>query len=668
VVPDVRHSSGLWLPPGYTDGTRQQRIARPSPELPAELRPPLPDLLLPMSAMPTADEMIFCAPSLEYLGFPSATLGDILELVSDLPFAPAMLTLSVLSAELHHHPRDRARHLRLASDLYTGVVWDGVRGFVEASPSHVGFDLRHVTTLQRLLVRHAAPDRSRHDALDFASAMRLGGALLAISSALPHGDPSPHDPATPADWAAWARFTTLIGAWHDAPDIGEAVARAHALYADVHAGVAREARGWCDIDAWMIETYGLTMTEQLAGALACAAVVRALDRDADPGERFMHVEPGFLRDGAFKDKEDAIVRLLSATREELAELTADGDDDAARLAWDHTAFEQRPFLRAPDGTLRLISPRALVSWMTRGMHYRALRAAEERSHPRKSGRSMSTIYLSYAGDLGEEAVRRLVAGSLRMQERLGIVRLHGEHDYRIGKRRLSSPDLLLDYGEDLVISEVFSGRISRDARTSLDAELLRKALDKGTTVKLSELAARTRELLAGELTYNGVDLARVRRIWPVVVLVGDPILQTPALWHYLRHAVPEAFIDDARVQLPFILDLDDLEPLLALVEGDGHTLPGLLADLAVSPYAELPPRNWVHSTFGGIPCRPRYVEEQLRAAMRLAGTALFPGSERLAEWTPIGTGGLRPNRSMTRRATTWRLDGLFHGSVRRSRR
>jgi hypothetical protein len=272
--------------------------------------------------------------------------------------------------------------------------------------------------------------------------------------------------------------------------------------------------------------------------------------------------------------------------------------------------------------------------MTRGIHYRALQAAETRAHPRKKMRTMSSIYLSYAGDLGEEAVRRLIGASLKRQIGLGIVRPHGEHAYWVGKRRLDSPDLVLDYGEDLIVIEVYSGRISREARSRLDAELLRKAIDKATTAKLREVAARIRDLFRGDLTYADLDVAAVRRVWPVVVLAGDPVLQTPALWQYLRDAAPEAFIDDARVRQPLILELDDLEPLLALVEGNGHTLPSLFAALVQSPYAELPPRNWVQAAFGGIPCRPRYVEEQLQAAMRLAGTALFPGSEHLANWSP----------------------------------
>jgi hypothetical protein len=202
--------------------------------------------------------------------------------------------------------------------------------------------------------------------------------------------------------------------------------------------------------------------------------------------------------------------------------------------------------------------------------------------------------------LGEESVRRLDTRSHETQIRTGVLRIHGERTYNVGKDRKLSPDVMLDYGENMVLMEIYSGRISREARTTLNMKLLHEALDRATTDKLKELAARLRELLAGQLTYPDHDLGGTRRVWPVLVLAGDPILQTPALWHYLREAAPDAFIDDWRVRRPTILDLDDLEPLLALVQEEGFLLPRLLEKIMASPFGQLPPRNWVHATFGGV--------------------------------------------------------------------
>jgi hypothetical protein len=604
------------------------------PDLPPELRPTAPRLLVPGSARPQPEDMIFCPPTPEDLELPTPTLGEVIQLVAEVPFEPAMRAMSVLAAELHHHPQDRERHLELGADLYQGEVGAKFKTFVGESSSHVGFDARHVAALQRLLVMHAAPDLQTVRDLSRPEADRLAGALLGLASALPHGDLPEHDPASPADWAAWARYMTLIAAWHHESDLLEAIARAHAMYVDVHGDPAlADHHARCEVDKWMEEEYGLALGEQLAGSLACAMVSRALDADAAPRERLIHIEPGFLRAGGLAAKEPALVKLISASRQELQDLMLATSDDPAHVAWDHTAFEQRPYLRALDGTLRLISPRALQSWMTRGMHHRALQAAEHRPHPRKPGKNAALVLLGYEGTLGEEAVRRLMRTSHNNQLDLGTVTLHGEHSYKIGKQRHDSPDLLLDYGNDLVVVEIFSGRIPREARTSLDKTLLLKAMDKATTDKLLELSARLRELLDRALTYDGVELNRVRRIWPVLVHAGDPIFQNPALWQYLHHVAPDAFLSDARVKRPTILNLDDLEPLLALIQEEGKLLPELLSEILASPYAELPPRNWVHATFGGIRRRPRYVDEQAQAALRLAATTLFPNSERMRNLT-----------------------------------
>jgi hypothetical protein len=152
--------------------------------------------------MPQPDDMVMCAPSPEELGFPPATLTDVIELVADLPFEPAMLALSRLATELHHHPRDREHHLMLSSGLYGEPVWSPFERFVRSSPTHVGFDPRHIAVLQRLLIQHAAPDPSDGRGLTPVEIACLGGALLGVASALPAGEPPDRDPQTSEDWAA----------------------------------------------------------------------------------------------------------------------------------------------------------------------------------------------------------------------------------------------------------------------------------------------------------------------------------------------------------------------------------------------------------------------------------------------------------------------------------
>lgn len=626
---------GLLLPPedhGPPIQVRRQ-IAR---QVPAELRPPAPDLLLPRSAAPRATELMLCAPTLEDVDLPPLPMSEIVRLLGELPFWATMGALAQLAGELYHHPRDRHRQRRLALELYGTEIGGRVASFIDGDESHLAFDARHVAALQRLLVLYAADDGWPDQPLAPDQLAQLATALFALASALPSYDPPEPADGEQADWAAWAAYTVQVGLWHDEPYVVEAIARAHAMYRDVHGSpVVADVAERCDIEGWMEADYGLSLDQQLAGGLAISAVTGAWNAALTPAERGVDVAVGFLAEGAMAVHEDALRDLVSADRRQLRELIA--ADAPERVAFDHSAFERTPLLRAPDGTMRLISPRFLVAWMTRGMHHRALQAAERRPHPRRADDSHSGRLLTYTGALGEEAVRRLVFASHETQRQAGVVTAHGEREFRIGRRRMDSPDCALAYAEDLVLFEVYSGRLALAVRTGLDPVPLVSAIDRATGAKLVELAARTDDVLAGHLEYPGLDLGRVRRILPVLVLAGDPITPTPMLWGHLRDQHPEAFHPDARVQRPVICDLDDLEPLLALVE-EGHLLPALLADLLRSPEAEHPPRNWVHRVFSGVLARPTYVAEQFEAAANLAGATLYPDSPRWSRESERTTG------------------------------
>jgi hypothetical protein len=258
--------------------------------------------------------------------------------------------------------------------------------------------------------------------------------------------------------------------------------------------------------------------------------------------------------------------------------------------------------------------------MTRGLHYRLLDAAGNGLSGREAHEARG-LFLTFAGALGEDYVRRVVAASLRHAEAARAVRVYGEVEYHVGRDRHDSPDLALDAGPDLVLVEVYSGRMSLQARTDANSEALADFVQRAVGDKLVELADRTRDLLAEYLRYDQVDLSAVRRVWPVLVLAGDAIAPTPLLWGHLRATCERAFVADARVQRPVICDLDDLEVLLALAEEGSH-LPELLASFLGSGAEEFPPRNWVGQAFG-LERRPKFVEDQFIGANEQVRRALF---------------------------------------------
>jgi hypothetical protein len=293
--------------------------------------------------------------------------------------------------------------------------------------------------------------------------------------------------------------------------------------------------------------YGLDMAEQLGVGLAFAALTRAVDDQAQVRDRGVQLTTGFLAGGSLAEREADGTALISATRDELrAALVASGEQPS-QIAWDHSVLERFPIIRLSGDRFRVLSPRALVAWMTRGVHYRLPDAAGSGLHG-SAARDSRGMYLTYTGALGEAYVRRLMTASLRNAEAAGAIRMHDEVEFFVGTDRMDGPDVTVDDCTDVILTEVYSGRMSRQARSDASSDALQEFVRRAVADKLIELAARTRNLLDGDLRYDGLDLSNVCRNWPVLVLAGDAITPTPLLWGHLRVTCADEFLPDARVQ------------------------------------------------------------------------------------------------------------------------
>ncbi len=642
----TRHTSGVELPPLFI-ATRAQDLWLP-PEVrglpippPHEFAGMIPPELLPQRHFravrrarldddPTAeDHLLWATPTAADLGLPGASLEVAVQLVRDVPFLPSMRGLSVLAAELYHAGTDPTRHLRLARELFGGAFLAKIEAWVAGGRNRAVFDARHLATVQRLLVMHAADD-DPPDGLGENDWRRLAGALFVVANVLPHNEPDEPAHHQDVDWDGWARYTVQAGLWYEQPYVAEAIARAWSQYVTTAKDLT-EHHAACEVEEWMRTDYdGAGLAAQLGAGLAYAVGSGALDPALSFAERSnRRPNRGYLVDTHLRELEPALVSAISADRTQFRGLLEATGDDPMQVAWDHAAFEVRPFLREPNGTLVLLSPRALVSWLTRGIHYRLLDAGNARRDSR--GNRLGKRWLDYAGALGEESVRRLLAGSLNREGSAAGSRFHGEFEYQGLGGRQDSPDAALDAWPELVLFEVYSGRLSRAAKTTGDPEEMRTALRQAVVEKLEELLARVKDVLDGSLEYPQA-VAPPRRITPVLVLAGDSVLQTPFLWGWLRQELPAlvALAGDPRVRRPIICDLDDLEPMLALVER-GESLPALLAQFLASNLSEYPPRNWLAQRGVDLSARPQYVKEQCTAAVRAGAAQLYPDSTRLTQ-------------------------------------
>jgi hypothetical protein len=160
--------------------------------------------------------------------------------------------------------------------------------------------------------------------------------------------------------------------------------------------------------------------------------------------------------------------------------------------------------------------------------------------------------------------------------------------------------------------------------------MLMEALRRATVNKVREVLDRADDVLQARLVYPDA-LDTPKTILPIVVLAGDTVSPTTMFWRWLRDELDGRIGSDPRIRHPIVIDLDDLEPVLALVE-HGHGLFQLLERFLASDLAEFPLRNWIACEFDmSDPLRPAYVHEQWKLAAKAGAAVLYPSSEKLAQ-------------------------------------
>jgi hypothetical protein len=160
----------------------------------------------------------------------------------------------------------------------------------------------------------------------------------------------------------------------------------------------------------------------------------------------------------------------------------------------------------------------------------------------------------------------------------------GEQGYGKGEGKKTS-DVAILTGSDLILFEANARRVGAEPLVTGDPLEAANELTKLLVKKINQLGVCVAALLSGEAALTGVDLAGVKRIWPVVVAQGH-VWQTSNLWHYLdtaRDAEKCRSFAAPRVQPLQVMDARDYEKLLALAY-HGNELPRLLRRKVGGPY------------------------------------------------------------------------------------
>ncbi len=566
-------------------------------------------LLMIVGRRPSSFEQMRVFIDEEAVGLVRSTPAEVETLAGQLSFETPMIGLAQLAAAVFHIRGDTAAQVALAETIFgSRAIVAGIQKMAREVGEHLEvFPEQHITSLQRLLVLHA-----RDGDVGPREQEIFDRALVGVAAFSAEENLGPVDGVE--ERARWLAYLIKNGTYNRVEESLGSMIRPQILLGDIAQSETRRADpDHCDVNAWLEEDLGFGLADQFTLAMAVFGVSHAFEDGLGLRERAIigaEVLPELIT--RLGGDQGCGIDLLSAPREWFAgEFSGRPDASTATAAWDRIPFEMRPLLRLDNGTLLLLSPRAIESWVGDGFYHRALAAARARNEAPRFQR--------FYGRLVEDYVLALLKDVHPEAAPAGVGRISAEQNYGRKGSEKKSPDIAFDGGTDIALFEVTSGRFTLATVLEGSPEAAMRDLARLLFAKASQLSRRIDDLIAGEWTLPGSDQAHVQRIWPVVVTAD--VLQNEHLWDEMRERLGNV-LGQPRVQRLTVLDLADVELLAALVER-GHGLIEVIAGKAEGLYAELDLRRYVDETPGlDISIRASILDRRWREEVHRGITSL----------------------------------------------
>jgi hypothetical protein len=530
------------------------------------------------------------------LGRPQTTIGDLRDLARELPFEATMLQLARLNLHLASILRDPRRQWALAQAFYEGddkLLADYARVLASQGDAFV-FSPQALALLMRVLIDDAHEEALRD--LTDSEQRALQRAVLGAHSALESDLDAMEWPTRDHVLAYELQAATYF---HQSPPLEEMARHDQLLRLAADDMRLVGSRTRVPVREWLA-TYGLSADEQWVLGYGLAAMTSAFADSPKPRALAEHVDDLLVKMRLPDASRD--LPVIAGNRGEFQtqfELLEGGD---ASVAWEVRPFKRWPFLRLGGGDLLLLSRAWLLSWLGEGFHYRAMTHAQQMTPPQ------TLRYTTYVGEVVERYALDLAEDTFSAPQQV-----FGEQPYRSRDGDAFTSDVAVSSGEDLVLFEVHARRVAATAAVSGDAVAATTEVSRLLVGKADQLGVCVRALLDERAALPSVDIAAVRRIWPVVVSMGH-VMQTTHLWEYIRSAIdPEKVrpLRDARLQPLQILTIENYEKLMGLVCA-GNDLVSMLARRSSGPYRERDFAVWLRSDPEAPSGQPRHPDLELR--------------------------------------------------------
>lgn len=499
--------------------------------------------------------------------------------IAEVPLGMILPVICHLQAALHENGMDPRVQLGLAAGLFNGTpAFPPLARFIDSVyGERVAFCEQALTLLQHLTILNREEELTGLTQDEYAACIRSG--IFFAPGLL-----EPRVAANTQKRGDWLGHLTQLFDYNGSPVFGNAMGRTWAIFY-AHLMATDEVE----------DAFDHVLTSESLGSIFASLGLSEEERIA--AEALIAAPPSWFRD------------------------QVEGQS-VEQLSWNRVPFMRRPFVRLPSGQYFLQSPRALMSWIADGIHYRCLDAAIERE--------AVSAYTTRLGKLTERYVLQLVAFAHKEPRLPGAGKVFGDKKFGRG---IDSSDVTLTYPNEVVLMEVASHRLTVGSRCDGDQEALEFDLKEMVGRRPKQLRRSidamkpTSPGRAATLRFDRLDSGRIARFWPLIVTM-TPIHWSPLLEEFLAPRLAEL---DGRddVEALDVLAVEDLEALVAITEETGRPLADLLAakQEAMGVHADV--RTWIsRDRFVPNTARPSYLDDALNEVMDVATRLLgLEGSE-----------------------------------------
>lgn len=544
------------------------------------------NLALPDGPLPSLLDQFVAVPTEEDLEFAESTADDIRAWLGRVPYQPGAVWSARLLRRLWLVRSDLGGQLGLIKTVFGDA--NVVRCYEAFAADGDGRDKRALISEQQLhVLTRLVLESAGSDDGEFGEAadLTMKRAMIAAGSLV--GEAAARIRAEGQRLDDWIGFLAQNGVYNIRGDQLQAYQRMWRIYIELAASEQAGAHPrYCPFEQWSKEQSGASIEELVAVGFHALATSLAEPERSDL-ECLVAPMSLYLANTPLADRHAAFADALSGSRDYFQHGFVRSHDDPIRLAWDITPFLTKPFLALHDEALLLLSPRALHSWLSDGVHYRLL--------DRAIALGQRGQFTTFVGYLFETYVLEIFAEALA-GHRAGRGRVHGEQRYSGGQE---TSDVAIDYGPDLVLCEVVSTRLPLGVRAEADQEELDRFLKRTIEDKLTQLDRVVNDLVEGRAHIPDVNMTAVDRVWPVLINVGELVEGEP-VWAFIRHQATFQRHDVCRPLT--LLGVDDAETLAGMA-ASGESVVSILSAKQRDNYGELGFRRWLADTRETAPPR-----------------------------------------------------------------